>query len=51
MKQLLIAFLLSTSSIVLAQEKFLALTIIPKSEGKSLKNFTVLVGCEEWMKR
>lgn len=47
MKQLIIAFLLSTSSIVLAQEKFLALTVLPKSEGKSLKNFTVLVSCEE----
>lgn len=47
MKQLIMAFLLSTSSIVLAQEKFLALTVIPKSEGKSLKNFTVLVSCEE----
>lgn len=47
MKQLIIAFLLSTSSIVLAQDKFLALTVLPKSEGKSLKNFTVLVSCEE----
>lgn len=47
MKQLIITFLLSTSSIVLAQEKFLALTVLPKSEGKSLKNFTVLVSCEE----
>lgn len=47
MKQLIIAFLLSTSSIVLAQEKFLALTVLPKSEGQSLKNFTVLVSCEE----
>jgi len=47
MKQLIIAFLLSTNSIVFAQEKFLALTVIPKSEGKSLKNFTVLVSGEE----
>lgn len=47
MRLLILAFFLFTSGFVFTQEKFLELTLISKEENKSLKNFDVLVSCED----